>query len=75
MVGSSPSRQEVEAPRRAAIGELRLADAAEDRIELGIADVEGVMVALELLVVVEKERDLCRMSPDFPEGFRGDQNA
>jgi len=47
----------VEAPRRAAIGELRLPDAAEDRIELGIADVEGVMVALELLAVIEKERD------------------
>jgi hypothetical protein len=47
----------VEAPRRAAIGELRLPDAAEDRIELGIADVEGVMVALELLVVIEKERE------------------
>ena len=47
----------VEAPRRAAVGELRLPDAAEDRIELGIADVEGVMVALELLVVIEKERE------------------
>src|SRR5215470_17520962 len=46
----------VEAPRRAAIGELRRADAAEDRIELGIADVERVMMALEILVVVEKER-------------------
>ena len=29
-----------EAPRCAAIGELRLANAAEDGIELGIADVE-----------------------------------
>jgi hypothetical protein len=47
----------IEAPRRAAIGELRLADAAEDGIELGIADVEGVVVALELLLVVEKERE------------------
>src|SRR5215468_4310449 len=47
----------VEAPRRAAIGELRLANAAEDGIELGIADMEGVVVALELLVVVEKERE------------------
>ena len=47
----------VEAPRCAAIGELRLPDAAEDGIELGIADVEGVMVALELLVVIEKERE------------------
>jgi hypothetical protein len=45
----------IEAPRRAAIGELRLADAPEDGIELGIADVEGVVVALELLLVVEKE--------------------
>src|SRR5580704_3629902 len=47
----------VEAPRCAAIGELRLANAAEDGIELSIADVEGVVVALELLVVVEKERE------------------
>jgi hypothetical protein len=47
----------VEAPRCAAIGELRLANAAEDGIELGVADVEGVVVALELLVVVEKERE------------------
>src|SRR5271156_890660 len=47
----------VGAPRCAAIGELRLANAAEDGIELGIADREGVMVALELLDVVEKERE------------------
>lgn len=47
----------VEAPRCAAIGELRLANATEDGIELSIADVEGVVVALEPLVVVEKERE------------------
>src|SRR5215831_7390868 len=48
----------VKAPRCAAIGELRLANAAENGIELGIADVEGVVVALELLVVVvEQERE------------------
>src|SRR6516162_10215887 len=47
----------VEAPRCAAIRELRIANAAEDGIELGIADVEGVVVALELLFVVEKERE------------------
>src|SRR6201987_3061555 len=47
----------VEAPRCAAIGELRLANAAEDGIKLAIADVEGVVVALELLLVVEKERE------------------
>src|SRR5262249_20955783 len=40
-----------------AVRELRLANAAQDGIELGIADVEGVVVALELLVVVEKERE------------------
>ena len=45
----------VEAPRCAAIDQLRLANAAQDGIELGIADVEGVVVALKLLVVVEKE--------------------
>ena len=47
----------VEAPRCAAISELRLANAAEDGIELGIADVEGIVVAFELLVIVEKERE------------------
>ena len=47
----------VEAPRCAAARELRLANAAQDGIELGIADVEGVVVALELLMVVEKERE------------------
>src|SRR5215470_3191497 len=47
----------VEAPRCAAVHQLRLANAAENGIELGIADVEGVVVALELLVVVEKERE------------------
>jgi hypothetical protein len=47
----------VEAPRCAAIGELRLANAAEDRIELGIADVEGIVVTLEFVVVVEKQRE------------------
>jgi len=44
----------VEAPWCAAIGELRLTNATEDGIEFGIVDVEGVRVALELLVVVEK---------------------
>src|SRR5215469_1897834 len=45
----------VEAPRCAAIGELSLPNAAEDSIEFGIVDVEGVVVALELLVIVEEE--------------------
>ena len=36
---------------------VRLANAAQDGIELGVADLEGVVVALELLVVVEKERE------------------
>ena len=44
----------VEAPRCAAVRQLRLANATQDVIELGIADVEGVVVALELLVVIEK---------------------
>src|SRR6516165_5580215 len=47
----------VEAPRCAAVRQLRLANAAQDGIELGIADVEGVVVALEFLVVVEKQRE------------------
>jgi hypothetical protein len=45
----------VEPPRCAAISEPSLPNAAEDGIELGIADVEGVVVPLELLVVVEEE--------------------
>src|SRR3954469_5163709 len=45
----------LEAPRCAAIGELGLPNAAEDRIEFGIADVEGIVVALELLLVVKEE--------------------
>jgi hypothetical protein len=44
----------VEAPRCAAIGELGPPNAVEDGIERGIAG-EGVVVALELLVVVERE--------------------
>ena len=45
----------VEAPRCAAIDQLRLANAAQNSIELGIVDVEGVVVALELFVIVEKK--------------------
>ena len=47
----------VEVPRCAAVRQLRLANAAQDGIELGVADLEGVVVALELLVVVEKQRE------------------
>src|SRR3954462_4453717 len=61
----------VQAPRRAAIGELRLANACEDGVELAIADVEGVVVALELRVVVEKESERA-VDTDWREmtGFR-----
>jgi|SRR6516165_5165694 len=45
----------VETPRCAAVRQLRLANAAQNSIELGIVDVEGVVVALELFVVVEKK--------------------
>ena len=44
-----------EVPRCAAVRQLRLANAAQDGIELGITNVECIVVALELLVVVEKE--------------------
>jgi hypothetical protein len=46
----------VEAPGRAAIGDLRLLDAPEDGVELALADMEGVVVAFELGVVVEQQR-------------------
>ena len=49
-----PIRQRV---RLTAVRNALRLDAAEDGIELGIADVEGVVVALELLDVVEKERE------------------
>ena len=44
----------IEAPRCAAVHQLRLANAAQNSIEFGIV-VEGVVVALELFVVVEKK--------------------
>ena len=47
----------VDAPRGAAIGQLRLANAPEDGIELVIADMERVVVTLEFLGVVEQERE------------------
>jgi hypothetical protein len=47
----------IETPRRAAEGDLRCLDAAEDRVELAIADVKGVMVALELFVVVKQQSE------------------
>ena len=40
-----------------AVRELRLANAAEYGVELRIADVEGVVVALEILIIVEQERE------------------
>src|SRR5580658_11328685 len=46
----------VEAPRRAAESDLGFLDTAEDGVELGLADVECVMMTLELGVVVEQQR-------------------
>jgi hypothetical protein len=43
----------VERARSAAIGETLGAHALEDRVELGLADLERVMVALELRIIVE----------------------
>src|SRR5688572_25411416 len=37
-----------QAPGRAAVDDLALLDAAEDGVEFALADVEGVVVALEL---------------------------
>ena len=45
----------VEAPGGAAVCEPRLLDALEDGVELGIADVEGVVVTTERGVVIEQE--------------------
>jgi hypothetical protein len=46
----------IEAPGGAAVCEPRPLDALEDGVELGIADVEGVMVTAERGVVIEQER-------------------
>jgi len=46
----------IEAPGGAAISEADLLDALEDGIELGIANVKGVVVTLERGVVIEQER-------------------
>src|SRR5262245_61464510 len=45
----------VERPRSAAIGETLGAHALEDPVEVGLIDLERVMVALELRIVVEIE--------------------
>ena len=46
----------IEAPGGAAISEADLLDALEDGVELGIANMKGVVVTLEGGVVVEQER-------------------
>src|SRR5438105_7704284 len=43
----------IERARSAAIGEALGAHALEDRVELGLIDLERVMVALELRIIVE----------------------
>jgi hypothetical protein len=48
----------IRAFRRAAIGEPCRLDAIEDGIELGVAHVKGVVVALERVGVVEQQRRL-----------------
>ena len=46
----------IEAPGGAAICEPGLLDALEDGVELGIANVEGVVVTVERGVIIEQER-------------------
>ena len=46
----------IEAPGGAAVCEPRLLDALEDGVELGIVNVEGVVVTAERGIVVEQER-------------------
>src|SRR5262245_45782771 len=46
----------IEAPGGAAVCESRLLDALEDGVELGVVNVEGVVVTAERNVVVEQER-------------------
>jgi len=43
------------APGRAAEGDFRLLDAGEDSVELAVADMESVVMALELRVFVEQD--------------------
>src|SRR3954451_4843420 len=44
--------------RAAAVGNSLCLDAIEDRVELGVADLEGVMMRLELAALVEVEGQL-----------------
>jgi hypothetical protein len=46
----------IEASRSAAVCEPSLLDAFEDGVELGIADMEGVVVTAERGVIIEQER-------------------
>src|SRR5262245_62857431 len=46
----------IEAPGGAAVSESGLLDALEDGVELGVVNVEGVVVTTERIVVVEQER-------------------
>jgi hypothetical protein len=46
----------VETPRRAAKSDLGFLDAVEDRVELAVADMDSQVVAFELVVVVEQQR-------------------
>ena len=46
----------IETPRSAPICESSLFDAVEDRVELGVVYVEGVVVAIKRGVLVEQER-------------------
>src|SRR5262249_52246574 len=48
----------VEAPGGAAVRNPRLLDARQDRVELGLAHVEGVVVAFKLGVVVKQQGQL-----------------
>src|SRR5205807_1839565 len=46
----------IETPGSAAVDDPGILDAAQDGIELGVADVESVVMALERVVLVEQQR-------------------
>src|SRR5580704_6348555 len=52
----------VEAPRRAAENDLGFFNAAKDGVELGLADMKRVVMALELGIVIEQQRQ-CLVDP------------
>src|SRR5580704_9476476 len=55
----------IEAPRRAAVGDLGFFDTRENRVELSVADVKSIVMTLELPICVEQQ---CQILVDLDRG-------